>query len=173
MTKKRLIVCADGTGNRGVYTPDSNVYKIYNAIDIHDDANPQIKFYDNGVGTSKNKFWRGLSGAFGFGFGHNVCDLYEFLARNYESGDDVFLFGFSRGAFTVRALAGMLHKCGLLEKGSNNLIPYASRVYRKGSPELAAGFKATFSRECKPHLPPGRAVRAGSSSPALVERRPK
>lgn len=115
MTKKRLIVCADGTGNRGGYTPDSNVYKIYNAIDIRDDANPQIKFYDNGVGTSKNKFWRGLSGAFGFGFGRNVCDLYEFLARNYEPGDDVFLFGFSRGAATVRALSGFIAAVGLVD----------------------------------------------------------
>ena len=51
--------------------------------------------------------------------------------ERYQPGDKVFLFGFSRGAFTVRALAGMLHKCGLLQKGSNNLIPYASKIYNK------------------------------------------
>ncbi|MGD8306227.1 MAG: DUF2235 domain-containing protein, partial [Ignavibacteria bacterium] len=66
--------------------------------------------------------------------------------------DYVYLFGFSRGAFTVRALAGMIHKCGMLQKGSNNLVRYATRMYRKGSPETAAGFKKTFSRECRPHF---------------------
>jgi uncharacterized protein (DUF2235 family) len=71
----------------------------------------------------------------------------------YQDGDRLFLFRFSRGAFTVRALAGMLHKCGLLQKGSNNLIPYASKIYnRRGNEEVAAGFKATYSHECKPHL---------------------
>ena len=71
----------------------------------------------------------------------------------YEAGDRVFLFGFSRGAFTVRALAGMLHKCGLLQKGSNNLIPYASKINnRHDNDDIAAGFKETYSHECKPHF---------------------
>ncbi|MFQ6022182.1 MAG: DUF2235 domain-containing protein [Acidiferrobacterales bacterium] len=112
---KNIILCADGTGNRGGYTPDSNVYKIYNAIEIHDNDHPQITFYDNGVGTSKNTYWRALSGAFGFGFKANVCDLYEFLARNYEPGDNVFIFGFSRGAATVRAFSGFIAASGLVD----------------------------------------------------------
>ena len=53
---KNIILCADGTGNEGGYTPDSNVYKMYNAIDIHNAAKEQITFYDNGVGTQKNKY---------------------------------------------------------------------------------------------------------------------
>ncbi len=112
---KNIILCADGTGNRGGYTPDSNIYKIYNAIDIHDKDKPQITFYDNGVGTAKNKYRRALSGAFGFGFGENVCDLYQFLARNYDPGDNVFIFGFSRGAATVRAFSGFIAACGLVD----------------------------------------------------------
>ena len=111
---KNIILCADGTGNKGGNTPDSNVYKIYNAIDIRSKETKQIKFYDNGIGTGDNKYISGISQAFGFGFGRNVCDLYRFLAKNYEDGDNVFLFGFSRGAATVRALSGFIATCGLI-----------------------------------------------------------
>ena len=118
---KNIIVCADGTGNRGGYSPDSNVYKVYKAVEKNifaEDADgnvvaEQIVFYDNGVGTSKNKYLRSLGGAFGFGFEDNVCDLYKFLARNYCDGDKIYIFGFSRGASTVRACNGMISKCGL------------------------------------------------------------
>ena len=68
---KNIILCADGTGNQGGYTPDSNVFKIYNAIDLHHPEIEQISFYDNGVGTQSNKYIRGLSGALGFGFNRN------------------------------------------------------------------------------------------------------
>ena len=110
---KNIILCADGTGNKGGYTPSSNVYKIYNAININD--NPQIRFYDNGVGTEKNKYYRGLAGAFGLGFKSNVIDLYVYLAKNYNPDDQVYLFGFSRGAATVRAFAGFVATCGLID----------------------------------------------------------
>ncbi len=112
---KNIILFADGTGNKGGYTPSSNVYKMYNAIDLHDSPRDQITFYDDGVGTQKNKYLRGFSGALGFGFRTNVCDLYEFLARNYEEGDRVYLIGFSRGAATVRAFAGFIATCGLVK----------------------------------------------------------
>jgi uncharacterized protein (DUF2235 family) len=129
---KNIILFADGTGNKGGYTPDSNVYKTYNAIklhdarDLHDSPKEQITFYDDGIGTQKNKYLRGLSGALGFGFRTNVCDLYEFLARNYEGEDkdkdkdQVYLMGFSRGAATIRALAGFIATCGLVKcRGPN------------------------------------------------------
>ena len=112
---KNIILCSDGTGNKGGHGADTNVYKLYNAVDIHDSSIPQVTFYDSGVGTSKNKYIRGITGAFGFGFRDNVMDLYEFLTRHYEPGDNVFLFGFSRGAATVRAFAGMIQSCGLLD----------------------------------------------------------
>ena len=112
---KNIILCADGTGNLGGETPDSNVFKMYNAVDIHNQDLKQVTFYDNGVGTADNKYWRGLSGAFGFGFKRNVCDLYRFLATHYKPGDQVFLFGFSRGAAEVRAFTGFLAAAGLID----------------------------------------------------------
>ena len=117
---KNIILCADGTGNKGGYTPSSNVYRIYNAININD--NPQIRFYDNGVGTEKNKYYRGLAGAFGLGFKSNVIDLYVYLSKNYKPGDQVYLFGFSRGAATVRAFTGFIATCGLID--GRNLDKY-------------------------------------------------
>jgi uncharacterized protein (DUF2235 family) len=117
---KNIILFADGTGNKGAYTPDSNVYKAYNAINLHDPSKEQITFYDDEIGTQKNKYIRGLSGALGFGFRTNVCDLYEFLARNYEPDDQVYLMGFSCGAATIRAFAGFIATCGLVKgKGLN------------------------------------------------------
>ena len=155
---KNIIICCDGTGNE-YGNKNTNVVKLFDIIEKVSEK--QIAYYDPGVGTlsapgvftKPMKFISKLSGlAFGFGITRNIEDAYEYLMDKYEEGDYVYLFGFSRGAFTVRALAGMLHKCGLLEKGSNNLIPYATRMYRYGSIDIADGFKRTFSRECKPHF---------------------
>ncbi len=143
---KNLIVCSDGTGNEGGSTPSSNVYKVYKAVDKHykeksfvaedREIDEQIVFYDNGVGTEKNKYRRLLGGAIGFGFEDNVCDLYRFLARNYEPGDRIYFFGFSRGASTVRACIGFISICGLAKgKGLrsrelNKLVIEAFDAYR-------------------------------------------
>ncbi|MES0371668.1 MAG: DUF2235 domain-containing protein [Mariprofundaceae bacterium] len=118
---KNIIICADGTGNKGGSTPDSNVYKIYKSVNKHFEGETQdgfkveeqLVFYDNGVGTEKNKYLKALGGGLGFGFEDNVCDLYKFLARNYEPDDRVYFFGFSRGASTVRACNGFIYRCGL------------------------------------------------------------
>lgn len=117
MAGKNIILCSDGTGNKGGHGADTNVFKLFGAVEIHDGSPRQITFYDDGVGTSKNKYWRAVTGAFGFGLEANVVDLYEFLSRNYKPGDDdkIYLFGFSRGAATVRAFAGMVQECGLLD----------------------------------------------------------
>lgn len=120
---RNIIVCADGTGNKGGSSPDSNVYRVYKMVDKHFsgackdgvDIKEQILFYDNGVGTAKNKLVRALTAGIGLGFKHNVCDLYKFLARNYQPGDRIYFFGFSRGASTVRACNGMISKCGLVK----------------------------------------------------------
>jgi uncharacterized protein (DUF2235 family) len=155
---KNIIICCDGTGNE-YGENNTNVVKMFDIIEKIPDK--QIAYYDPGVGTfsapgaltKTKKFITNLFGlAFGYGITQNIEDAYEYLMDKYQEGDYVYLFGFSRGAFTVRALAGMLHKCGLLEKGSNNLISYASRMYRYKSNKLAGGFKRTFSRECKPHF---------------------
>lgn len=91
--------------------------------------------------------------ATGYGLQKNVEDAYRFLAHHYEDGDQVYLFGFSRGAFTVRSLAGMIFKCGLLRAGNDNLVEYASNVYStEHNDDLAAGFKVAFGRRCPIHF---------------------
>lgn len=139
---KNLILCADGTGNLGGTTPDSNVYRTYHLVERGDPSQPQLTYYDNGVGTSSNTYWRAFTGAFGFGFKRNVLELYEFLARNYDDDDQVFLFGFSRGAAEVRALSGLIAAAGLvdgrkLDKESlDNKIKEAYRHYKHKKPGL-------------------------------------
>ncbi|MGR8932226.1 MAG: DUF2235 domain-containing protein, partial [Gammaproteobacteria bacterium] len=118
---KNIVLCSDGTGNKGGYGADTNVYKTYKAVDVTSAAVHQFTFYDQGVGTdksdtSKNKYTTALSGALGLGFRTNVLHLYHFLARCYNPGDTIFLFGFSRGAATVRAFAGFVNACGLVDR---------------------------------------------------------
>ncbi len=153
---KNIIICCDGT-NAEYGHNNTNVVKLYQRAAR--DQN-QIAFYDPGVGTFSflgREIGRHtgmvLGRVFGAGMQLNIEDAYRYLMDRYQDGDRVFLFGFSRGAFTVRALAGMLRKCGLLQKGSNNLIPYASKIYnRHGNDDIAAGFKKTYSNECKPYF---------------------
>lgn len=159
---KNIVVCCDGTGNEFRESRrNTNVVKLFEVI--IKDPTRQIAYYDPGVGTMSlpgfvtwagkwTSIARGL--AFGYGITRNIEDAYSYLMARHEAGDRLYIFGFSRGAFTARALAGMLHVCGLLEKGSDNLIPYASKVYMRARKEkqVAADFKKTFSRECKPHF---------------------
>ena len=119
---KNIVICSDGTGNRGGKTRGTNVWRIFNAVDRHNvmdsNNNPieQITYYDDGVGTD-DLFWlKLLGGAFGWGLSRNIRSAYAFLAMNYERGDRIFLFGFSRGAYTVRSLAGMIGRCGLIKR---------------------------------------------------------
>lgn len=153
---KNIILCADGTGNKGGSTPDSNVYKIFNAIDLHNTDIKQIAFYDNGVGTQTNKFVRGLSSAFGFGFQTNVCDLYEYLARNYNPDDKIYMFGFSRGAATIRAFNGFIDACGLIDgRGKSNKdlkdeVKKVMEAYNK--PELLKTFPNIKFHSKKPGI---------------------
>ena len=153
---KNIVICCDGTGNE--YGPNNtNVVKLYQAV-IRDKE--QIAFYDPGVGTFNflgrvlgRRVGILLGQAFGAGLQQNVEDAYRYLMDRYQTGDQVFLFGFSRGAYTVRALAGMLHKCGLLQKGSNNLIPYASKIYNKpNNAGIASGFRKTYCHDCTPYF---------------------
>ena len=153
---KNIVICCDGTGNE-YGANNTNVVKLYQRV-LRDSS--QVAFYDPGVGTFSflgREFGRRVGTVMGIAFGaglqQNVEDAYRYLMDMYEPEDRLFLFGFSRGAFTARALAGMLHKCGLLQKGSNNLVPYASKIYnRHNNDEIASGFKATYSNECKPYF---------------------
>ncbi len=146
---KNIILCADGTGNKGGTTPDSNVYKIYNTINLHHPNIEQIIHYDNGVGTQTNKYVRSAAGAFGFGFKTNVSDLYEFLARNYAPGDNIYMFGFSRGAATIRACNGVIHRCGLI-KGQDNENKDKRNKQLKKEVKNAMRVHASFQDNHKP-----------------------
>ena len=155
-SKKNIVICSDGT-NSEFGRRNTNVVRLYQSV-VRDDR--QIAFYDPGVGTFSflgrevgRRVGRLLGSAFGAGIQQNIEDAYRYLMEHYEEGDKVFLFGFSRGAFTVRALAGMLYLCGLLQPGHGNLVPYASKLYnRHERTRVAEEFKATFSRECPIHF---------------------
>ena len=116
MRGKNIVLCSDGTGNTAIKARGTNVFKLYEAVDIQghkydQTLKPQVAFYDDGVGTSRLTPLKLIGGAFGFGFRKNVKDLYTELAHVYEPGDHIYLFGFSRGAYTVRALSGMIEYC--------------------------------------------------------------
>lgn len=114
---KNIVICSDGTGNRGGKTRGTNVWRIFNAIDRHNvRQTEQVTYYDDGVGTQDWHWLKLFSGAFGFGLSRNIRDAYAFLAMNYNPGDRIYLFGFSRGAFTVRSLAGLINFCGLINR---------------------------------------------------------
>ena len=118
---KRIIVCFDGTWNNpeqednGIPSP-TNVFKIYNAVIEGPDGQgaEQIRYYHPGLGGEGGALKPILGGAFGAGIARHICSAYHWLGNLYEEGDQVFLFGFSRGAFTVRSIAGFLG-CGLLK----------------------------------------------------------
>lgn len=156
---KNIVVCCDGTGNE-FGAQNSNVIKLYKTV-ICDGS--QVAYYHPGVGTmgSRNaltrvgKWWTNLIGkAFGYGISDNIADAYQFLMNSFEPDDKIYVFGFSRGAYTARALCGMLHIVGLLAPGNEGLIPYAIRMIKKKNIDfhVAADFKKTFGRICKPHF---------------------
>jgi uncharacterized protein (DUF2235 family) len=133
---KNIVICCDGTGNQ-FGDRNSNVVKLYTTLDLSDDTR-QLGYYHPGLGTmgapnARNraeKQWTRLTGlAFGVGFRDNVFDAYRYLMEIYNEGDRIFLFGFSRGAYTARALSGLLHAYGLLRRGNEGHLPYAWRSF--------------------------------------------
>jgi len=157
---KNIVVCCDGTGNQYGYA-NSNVVKLYWTLPAQE---KQIAYYHPGVGTmgarnalsALGKWWTRVRGlAFGYGFSDNIADVYSFLMKEFEPDAQIFIFGFSRGAYTARALCGLLQMCGLLTPGNEALIPYALRLYKSNDAckfEIAAGFKNTFSIPCTPYF---------------------
>ena len=124
---KNIVVFSDGTGQEGGKTPNSNVYKLFNMLENRTDR--QVTFYDRGLGTG----WRKLGGnLFGAGISHNIKECYRFIFDNYQAGDRIFLFGFSRGATTVRSLSAFIHLFGILPKSRPELIDEAWSIYKTG-----------------------------------------
>jgi uncharacterized protein (DUF2235 family) len=131
---KRIILCCDGTWNQadqaedGTLTP-TNVVNLAVRIAKCDGPTLQVTYYDQGVGTG-NVIDRMVGGAMGEGLEANIHDAYRFLIANYQPGDKLYFFGFSRGAFTVRSIAGMVRKCGILDRTSVAEYPNAIALYR-------------------------------------------
>lgn len=139
MVAKNIVLCLDGTGNQLKARGNTNVVRLYQLLDLSDPGR-QIAYYDPGVGTfSAQGAWtpwarwltRVAGLAFGSGLRANLAEAYTYLMQHWQPGDRVYVFGFSRGAYTARALAGLLHAAGLLRPGSENLVPYAVGVYAR------------------------------------------
>jgi uncharacterized protein (DUF2235 family) len=151
---RKIILCFDGTNN-AYATTNTNVVKLYAMLDRSKDD--QFAYYQPGIGTSpppgmwgKVKKWMvtRLDLAIAWLLEQHVSDGYRFLMRYYRDGDQIFIFGFSRGAYTARALAGMIHKVGLLSQGNEELVPFAWAQYKKERDwEESGGFRKTFCRK--------------------------
>ena len=146
---RRLIVCCDGTWKAAESATLTNVTYTARAIaPIASDGVPQIVLHDPGVGTG-NLMDRIGGGALGRGLDENVKDCYRFLVYNYEPGDDVMVFGFSRGAYTARSTVGMIRKCGLLRKPNAGRLGDAYNLYRRRDDEVdgpeATAFRTAYS----------------------------
>jgi len=132
---KRIAVFCDGTWN----TPDksekglpcqTNVVKLANALSpVSGDGTPQLLYYDTGIGSAGDMLRRMYDGATGTGISSKIIQAYRFVIQNYEPGDELFLFGFSRGAFTVRSLSGLIRNSGILRVSNIELISRAFSIY--------------------------------------------
>ncbi|MCL4280413.1 MAG: DUF2235 domain-containing protein, partial [Ignavibacteriaceae bacterium] len=122
---KNIIVLSDGTGQEGGEGNNTNVYKLFNLLE--DRTDNQITFYDRGLGTGFRKITGNISG---MGISQNIYECYQFIFDNYKAQDNIFLFGFSRGATTVRSLSAFIHLFGILPKSRPELIKKAYKIYK-------------------------------------------
>ncbi|KAF9528165.1 hypothetical protein CPB83DRAFT_855015 [Crepidotus variabilis] len=152
---RTLVLCFDGTGDQ-FDDDNSNIVNLF-AMLKKDDPSQQLVYYQAGIGTytipqiakpMMAKFHKVLDSMVGMHLNAHVMGGYEFLMQNYEAGDKIFLFGFSRGAYTARALAGMVHKVGLLPKYNLQQVPFAYKMYSREDEvgwRQSAAFKKAFS----------------------------
>lgn len=132
---KRLALFFDGTWNAADSKGDeTNVARLARAVQANSGDKPQIALYLRGVGTTGSQLQQLLAGATGDGVDENIRAAYMFLCQNYLPQDEIFLFGFSRGAFTARSLAGFIGKCGLLKRQQLGLVRTAWAYYRSRTP---------------------------------------
>ncbi|KZT51457.1 hypothetical protein CALCODRAFT_521364 [Calocera cornea HHB12733] len=148
---RKLILCFDGTGDL-FGSANTNVVKLVSFLK-KDDYRNQMVYYQTGVGTAiRTTVFQGLLKAAAYGIGwdieYQIMGGYTFLMQNWVPGDRIYLFGFSRGAYTARALAGMLHKVGLLPRGNDEQVPFAYKMYMRTDKqgwEESNRFKKSFS----------------------------
>jgi len=156
---RTVVLCLDGTSNK--YGENkTNVVKLYEMLDRT--TVEQLTYYQPGIGTMPppgvwDKLGRWcttrLDLAIAWLLENHVSDAYRFLMRYCRPGDSIFIFGFSRGAYTARALAAMIHKVGLLTQGNEELIPFAWDTFKRSANwKEAAGFKKAFARDISVHF---------------------
>lgn len=175
---KRIVIACDGTWNRLDAPHPTNVAKVVRAVPaVGPDGVTQVAYHLDGVGTGRGTgriaqaLDRALGGALGGGLFATVAEAYRFLVFAYAPGDQIFLFGYSRGAYTARSLAGLIRNCGILERRHAEKLPAALALYRGRTAETspdspaALAFRAAWSR----HVTVGRREptwRAGQGLPA-------
>ncbi|WP_426441939.1 DUF2235 domain-containing protein [Bradyrhizobium genosp. P] len=144
---KNIVLLSDGTGNSSAKVLKTNVWRLFQLLDVRDPAS-QIAFYDDGVGTSSFKLFAMLGGIFGFGLKRNVIAIYSFCCRNYQKGDQIYCFGFSRGAFTIRVVAGLIASQGIIPFNNSeaDLARFAADAYRAYRRRYSGGILKAFSR---------------------------
>lgn len=133
---KKIIICCDGTWNQPEKKIDDNGYKPTNVLKLmrtlrarDKKGRHQVVYYDSGVGTDRGLYDKYIGGAFGLGLSSHIKKAYRFIANNFEEGDELYCFGFSRGAYTVRALGGMIGAVGLLRPRYMHRLPEAFAYY--------------------------------------------
>ncbi|MEH6550751.1 MAG: DUF2235 domain-containing protein [Pseudomonadales bacterium] len=129
-----IVICADGTWNRPeedlADDHPTNVLKVARAINPQVSGTNQHVFYDWGVGSYYSALAGGVTGK---GIHKNIVDAYRYIVQNYHANDKIYLFGFSRGAYTVRALCGLIYNCGIVKRADARLIEQAWRIYKSPS----------------------------------------
>ena len=156
MAAKNIILCMDGTGNEF----GKNITNVVETCMLAEKTDDQLVYYDPGVGTggylydeNTGRLRAAYDKGTGTGVHRNVEQAYLYLMEKYHAGDKVFIFGFSRGAFSARSLAGMLHKVGLLPNEHGNQLEYASKYYldRKYH-NIVDDYREHFCRPCPVHF---------------------
>lgn len=174
---KRIVICCDGTWKRLDSRFPTNVVRLAQAVTpLGPDGVAQVVYHLDGVGSGRGTGWlargldRALGGAFGQGLMATIEAAYRFLIFNHAPGDEIYLFGFSRGAFCARSLAGLIRNCGILEKRAAAMIPEALALYQArgaGShpdSEAATAFRRRYAQDA--HTSPAdRAARPGAAEP--------
>jgi uncharacterized protein (DUF2235 family) len=142
---KNIVVFSDGTRQTGGEGNPTNVYQMFKMMENRTPR--QVVFYDAGVGTG----WQRISGsAAGVGISRNIREGYRFIFENYEAGDEIYLFGFSRGAATVRSLSSFIHHFGILPKSRPELIKKAWKIYRRRGRSSFGDKKKEFATRYPP-----------------------
>ncbi|MCM2577618.1 DUF2235 domain-containing protein [Streptomyces meridianus] len=164
---KRLVICCDGTWNRADQPEPTNVVRIKDALAPKGtDGLEQRVHYNPGVGTRRWEMLRG--GAFGFGLSEDVRSVYRFLVEAFDPGDELFFFGFSRGAYTARSAVGLVRNCGILRREHSGRVDEAYELYRsKRTADKPRGEEAERFRSSYAHATPVHFVGAWDTVGAL------